>query len=77
MEVREEQVVIQGRDDECLNKSIGMESGSNYKIFGRQNWDNSLIAGVKERERKISGVFIFQFMCLVRGNSRRNTGKDI
>lgn len=57
MEVREGQVVIQGRDDEYLNKSMGMESGSNYKIFGRQNWDNSLIAGVKERERKSQGVY--------------------
>lgn len=54
-----------------------MESRSNYKMFRRQSWDNSLIAGVKEREKKISGVFIFQFMRLVRSNSRRKTGKDI
>lgn len=40
-----------------------MESGSSYKRFRRQNCDNSLIAvEVRERERKISAVFIFQFM---------------
>lgn len=37
---------------------MGMESRSNYKMFRRQNWDYSLIVGVKERKRKkLRGIY--------------------
>lgn len=52
------------------------ESWSNYKMFRTQNCNNSLIAvGVRGRERKIPGVFIFQFMLLVREARAKRLGE--